>query len=116
MLEDIAEDLKDGGHGFTQVIIVTWLLDKDVSYHLLQQRGVAFSKEHTEVQDLWDVKLEVVVEDFSKSRGGNEVIFGFLVSGHAKEGEKNTLVEALLHVNDLRGWGHPLVEISEDIV
>lgn len=44
------------------------------TYHLLQQRGVAFSKEHTEVQDLWDVKQEVIVEDFSKSRGGNEVI------------------------------------------
>ena len=45
-----------------------------LTYHLLQQRGVAFSKEHAEVQDLWDVKQEVVVEDFSKSRGGNEVI------------------------------------------
>ena len=38
------------------------------------------------------------------------------MSGHAKEGEKNTSVEALLHVNDLRGRGHPLVELSGDIV
>lgn len=44
------------------------------TYHLLEQRRVAFSKEHAEVQDLWDVKQEVIVEDFSKCRGGNEVI------------------------------------------
>lgn len=44
------------------------------TYHLLEQRGVPFSKEHAEVQDLWDVKQEVIVEDFSKCRGGNEVI------------------------------------------
>lgn len=44
------------------------------TYHLLQQRGVAFSKKHAEVQDLWDVEQEVVVEDFSESRGRNEVI------------------------------------------
>lgn len=46
------------------------------TYHLLEQRRVAFSKEHAEVQDLWDVKQEVIVEDFSKRRGGNEVILG----------------------------------------
>lgn len=44
------------------------------TYHLLEQWWVAFSKEHTEVQDLRDVKQEVIVEDFSKCRGGNEVI------------------------------------------
>lgn len=44
------------------------------TYHLLEQWRVAFSKEHAEIQDLWDVKQEVIVEDFSKCRGGNEVI------------------------------------------
>lgn len=43
------------------------------TYHLLEQWGVAFSKEHAEVQDLWDVEEEVVVEDFSKCSGGQEV-------------------------------------------
>lgn len=37
------------------------------------------------------------------------------MSRHAEEGEKNTSVEALLHVNNLRGRGHPLVELSGDI-
>lgn len=45
-----------------------------LTYHLLQQWRVAFSEKHAEVQDLWDVKQEVVVEDFSESRGRNEVI------------------------------------------
>ena len=27
----VSQYLKDGGHGFIQVIIVTWLLEKDVS-------------------------------------------------------------------------------------
>ena len=44
------------------------------TYHLLEQWRVAFSKEHAEIQDLWDVKQEVIVEDFSKCGGGNEVI------------------------------------------
>lgn len=44
------------------------------TYHFLEQWWVAFSKEHTEVQDLWDVKEEVIVEDFSKCRRRNEVI------------------------------------------
>lgn len=38
------------------------------------------------------------------------------MSGHAEEGEKNASMEALLHVNNLGGWGHPLVELSGDIV
>lgn len=46
------------------------------TYHLLEQQRVAFSKEHAEVQDLWDVEQEVVVEDLSERRGGNEVILG----------------------------------------
>lgn len=54
------------------------------TYHLLEQRRVAFSKEHAEVQDLWDVKQEVIVEDFSKRRGGNEVILG----AGQREGER----------------------------
>lgn len=37
--------------------------------------------------------------------------FGFLVRGHTEEGEKNAAVEAPLHVNDLGGRGHPLVEL-----
>lgn len=44
------------------------------TYHFLEEWWVAFSKEHTEVQDLWDVKEEVIVEDFSKCRWRNEVI------------------------------------------
>jgi hypothetical protein len=44
------------------------------TYHLLEQQRVAFSKKHTEVQDFWDVKEEVIVEDLSKCRGGDEVI------------------------------------------
>lgn len=38
------------------------------------------------------------------------------MSGHAEEGEKNTPMEALLHVNNLRGWGHPLIKLPGDIV
>lgn len=37
------------------------------------------------------------------------------MSGHAEEGEKNTSMEASLHVNNLRGWGHPLIELSGHI-
>lgn len=44
------------------------------TYHLLEEWWVAFSKEYTEVQDLWDVKQEVIVEDFSKCRGWKEMI------------------------------------------
>lgn len=54
------------------------------TYHLLEQWRVAFSKEHAEVQDLWDVKQEVVVKDFSKCRGGDEVI----LRNHAERKEK----------------------------
>lgn len=46
---------------------------------------------------------------------GSGAYFGFLVSGHAEESEENTSMEALLHVNNLRGWGHPLIELSGDI-
>lgn len=46
---------------------------------------------------------------------GSGAYFGFLVSGHAEEGEKNTSVEALLHVNHLGGRSHPLVKLSGDI-
>lgn len=38
------------------------------------------------------------------------------MSGHAEKGEKNASMEALLHVNNLGGWGHPLVELSGNIV
>lgn len=38
------------------------------------------------------------------------------MSGHADEGEENASVEALLHINNLRGWGHPLVELPGNIV
>lgn len=38
------------------------------------------------------------------------------MSGHSEEGEKNASMEALLHVNNLRGWGHPLIKLSGDIV
>lgn len=37
------------------------------------------------------------------------------MSGHAEEGEENTSMEPFLHVNNLRGRGHPLVELSGDI-
>ena len=35
--------------------------------------------------------------------------------GHPEEGEKNAAVEAPLHVNDLGGRGHPLVELPGHI-
>lgn len=38
------------------------------------------------------------------------------MSGHAEEGEKNTAMEALLHVSNLGGRGHPLVELPGNIV
>lgn len=47
---------------------------------------------------------------------GLQAYFGFLVSGHSKEGEENTSVQVLLHVSNLRGWGHPLIKFSGHIV
>lgn len=38
------------------------------------------------------------------------------MSGHAEEGEKNTAMETLLHVRNLGGRGHPLVELSGNMV
>lgn len=46
---------------------------------------------------------------------GPGAYFGFLVSGHAEESEENTSMEAFLHVNNFRGRGHPLIELSGDI-
>lgn len=46
---------------------------------------------------------------------GSGAYFGFLMSGHAEESEENTSMEPFLHVNNLRGRGHPLVELSGDI-
>lgn len=63
------------------------------TYHLLEQRRVAFSKEHAEVQDLWDVKQEVIVEDFSKCRRGNEVFLG-----NSAEREDERLSKSMLFV------------------
>ena len=37
------------------------------------------------------------------------------MSGHAEKSEENTSMEAFLHVNNLRGWGHPLIKLSGDI-
>lgn len=47
---------------------------------------------------------------------GPGAYFGFLVSGHAEEGEKNTAMETLLHVSNLGGRGHPLVELPGNMV
>lgn len=47
---------------------------------------------------------------------GSQAYFGFLVRGHSKEGEENTPVQVLLHVSNLRGWGHPLIKLSGYIV
>lgn len=38
------------------------------------------------------------------------------MSGHAEEGEKNTAMETLLHVRNLGGRGHPLVELAGHMV
>lgn len=46
---------------------------------------------------------------------GPGAYFGFLVRGHTEEGEKNAAVEAPLHVNNLGGRGHPLVELPGHI-
>ena len=39
----------------------------------MQQLAVALSKEHTEIQNFGNVKQKVVVDNFSKHGGGEEV-------------------------------------------
>lgn len=50
---------------------VPWL---ELTDHLLEQETVAFSKEHTEIQNLRDVEQEVIVDNFSKDRGSDKMI------------------------------------------
>lgn len=46
---------------------------RQLTDHLVQQLAVAFSKEHTQIQDFGNVKQEVLIDDFSKHGRGEEV-------------------------------------------
>lgn len=50
---------------------VPWL---ELTDHLLEQKTIAFSKKHTEIQNLRDVEQEVIVDNFSKDWGSDKMI------------------------------------------
>lgn len=47
--------------------------------HFMQQLTVALSKQNTQIQNFGNVKQEVVVDNFSKHSGGDEVILWKLI-------------------------------------
>lgn len=49
-------------------------MSKKLTNHLVQQLTVAFSKKHTEIENLGNVKQEVIINDFSKHSWGDEVL------------------------------------------
>lgn len=51
--------------------VVPWLL---LTNHLLEQEPISFPKKDTEIQNLGDIKQEVIVNNFSKDRGSDKMI------------------------------------------